>query len=365
LLDLSFPIELDIMLTWKCQCNCIFCEPWVGHNRTKFPGEMTTEQVLQIVKDASSHGPCLFFLTGGEPFLRKDLPDIIAYFTENNLIYEISSNGLFDEQILDAAIDAGLKSFQISIMGKNSYQRVTQSKNEYTKVLSNVRLAADKGLHVKVSIVPLIFNLDELTSIAQDVCECGAKVFRILRFMPFRPYMLKWAIPLGQLASRLPEVYEICQRHGVVLDVNETPTGHETYPVSDKFYHPMETTCPAGKRRLTILPDGQAVPCYSMIHKELLLGNVLTEGIEQVWNNPRLVEFRKMSPSDYTGPCSTCENKEFCYSCRAIALNCSGSIYASDISCYKSQEYWSDRCNDDQCVHCVYDCSEEFKLNYG
>ncbi len=364
MLELSFPIELDIMLTWKCQCNCIFCEPWVGHNRTLFPGEMTTEQIIRIIKEASGHGPCLFFLTGGEPFLRKDLPEIISYLTKNNLLFEISSNGLFDESMLDKVIGAGLETFQISIMGKSSYKRITQSNYDYYQVLKNIQMATAKGLNVKVSIVPMIFNLDELISIAEDIGKSGAKVYRILRFMPFRPYMLNWAAAPHELAAMLPKIFETCQRYNVILDVNETPTGLETHPISDKFYHPMVTTCPAGKRRLTILPDGQAVPCYSMIREDLLLGNVLDEGIEHVWKNPKLYEFRKMSPKDYTGTCSSCENKEFCYSCRAIAFNCSGSIYASDVSCYKNREYWKESCNPTLCENCFFDCTEEFKLKY-
>jgi MoaA/NifB/PqqE/SkfB family radical SAM enzyme len=92
------PEQVIFFITDKCNLACAHCFYWANLNKETH--EATLEEIDRFSK---SLGPFSFLtLTGGEPFLRDDIPEIIKIFHKNNSVSSVSipTNGFFTERIL-------------------------------------------------------------------------------------------------------------------------------------------------------------------------------------------------------------------------------------------------------------------------
>lgn len=90
------------LLTRKCNINCSYCaivkdypnKPQSYPNMLHYyQNEMTTEYIIETLKKIKLHNPDAFHLLyGGEPLLRKDLPEIINFCNDNDIHYTIITN---------------------------------------------------------------------------------------------------------------------------------------------------------------------------------------------------------------------------------------------------------------------------------
>ncbi|MBN2400242.1 MAG: radical SAM protein [Candidatus Aminicenantes bacterium] len=102
-------MEAAVIVTYRCNCRCHMCNTW------KFP----TEQKQEFQPGLLEKLPRLSFcnITGGEPFLREDIEDIIAMVSKKAKRVVISTNGYFTEKIVALAVHHPRIGFRISIEG--------------------------------------------------------------------------------------------------------------------------------------------------------------------------------------------------------------------------------------------------------
>ena len=110
--SLIAPEAIQISVTNKCNLRCTMCRL----NKLKDKRELTSPQIRSLIKQARRIGIKQLFLTGGEPFLNKDLPQIIK---ENNDRYIcITTNGtLIDKTLAKKLVDIRLSALVISMDG--------------------------------------------------------------------------------------------------------------------------------------------------------------------------------------------------------------------------------------------------------
>lgn len=96
---------------------------------------------------------------------------------------------------------------------------------------------------------------------------------------------------------------------------------------------PMNIRCPAGIKKLSVLPDGSVFPCYLFArHKEFLLGNIFEESLKTIIEKPALNFFRRFEKNVCQK--KKCEVFASCHGgCPAISLLVSGDINAPDPRC--------------------------------
>lgn len=126
---------------------------------------------------------CTVVITGGEPFLRKDIFQIIEHAVNNGLKTEVISNGsLIDEKLALKIISSGLKNIAISvdgarakthdfIRGKGSFEKAINGLNQLVKVKREL------GRNPQISVWTTIMkeNLDELSDIIPLVKDLGVE----------------------------------------------------------------------------------------------------------------------------------------------------------------------------------------------
>ena len=106
------PIYVQFYVTARCNLTCQQCNIIYANSDVR---ECTLDEVKQIADNFAKMGVAMVLLTGGEPFVRQDLPEIIQAFESRGVHVRMQTNGVATEEQIHAAIDAGGNDISISL----------------------------------------------------------------------------------------------------------------------------------------------------------------------------------------------------------------------------------------------------------
>jgi Fe-coproporphyrin III synthase len=136
------PFFCTFLVTLRCNARCIMCDVW----KPKKIQEMTTEQAVSVIKKLPSVR--IFRLSGGEPFLREDMLELVQAIQTHTRaeIIHITSNGFLSERIVDFAsrvASPDMIHIKISLNGTGAeYDRVMGISGAYQKTFETVKALA-------------------------------------------------------------------------------------------------------------------------------------------------------------------------------------------------------------------------------
>lgn len=147
---------------------------------------MTSNEVFQIAQSFVDLGVTKIRLTGGEPLVRKEFPEILKNLAQLPVELSLTTNGILLDKYLDNIIQAGITSINISLdtLKKERFSTLTR-RNEFKQVINNIDLAIASGLIVKINVVLIKgTNDDEILDFIEMTRESNIAV-RFIEFMPF------------------------------------------------------------------------------------------------------------------------------------------------------------------------------------
>ncbi|MGH7370045.1 MAG: radical SAM protein, partial [Candidatus Methylomirabilaceae bacterium] len=108
------PYTMVAELTYKCPLRCLYCSNPVNYHEMR--EELTTEQWMKAFSEAAELGVVQVHLSGGEPMVRKDLPELIRHARSRDLYTNLVTGGtMLDEDKLKRLRDCGLDHIQLSL----------------------------------------------------------------------------------------------------------------------------------------------------------------------------------------------------------------------------------------------------------
>jgi cyclic pyranopterin phosphate synthase len=149
---------LRISITDRCNERCLYCRPEGHHGWTRRPDHLTVDEILRLVRVAAGLGFRKFRLTGGEPLVRSDVPELVSAMAAMPGVAAIglSTNGTRLAALARPLREAGVRSVNISLdaLDPAVYRRITGG--GLATVLAGIRAAADAGFErVKLNTVLL------------------------------------------------------------------------------------------------------------------------------------------------------------------------------------------------------------------
>ncbi|MEL7148976.1 MAG: radical SAM protein, partial [Bacteroidota bacterium] len=147
---------------------------------------MTTTELLDIVSIFVQHGVNKIRLTGGEPLIRKDFPQMLESLSSMPVSLSITTNGVILDRFFDAFRTAGLKDVNVSLdtLQSSKFFELTR-RNQFEKVYQNILNCIDEGFNTGINVVLLKDRTEEeLLPFVELTKSLKARV-KFIEFMPF------------------------------------------------------------------------------------------------------------------------------------------------------------------------------------
>ncbi|MEU8346086.1 radical SAM protein, BA_1875 family [Actinomadura meyerae] len=350
--------------TRACPLACRHCRAEARPDRD--PGELTTTEARGLMAQVASFGrPApVFVITGGDPFQRPDLYELVRHGTRLGLPVAVSPSGTptLTAAGLARLRDAGARAISLSLDGSTEriHDAFRATPGVYGWTLDAWRAARDLGLKVQINTTVAGHNLTDLPEIVRLVREMGALTWSAFLLVPTgRGRLLPGLDPLqvedvlnfvydagAHIPARTTEAHhfrriavqrEILARHGAdhaeVLGLGplyatlRRRLDELDLPVRRARRPPMDVGSARGfvfvSHRGTVHPSG-FLPAAA--------GDVRREPLPDIYRHAPLFTGLR-DTANLTGKCGACEFRTICGGSRSRALAVSGDPYAAEPWC--------------------------------
>lgn len=147
---------------------------------------MTADEIFGIAQTFAQNGVDKIRLTGGEPLLRKDFPEIVSKLAVLDVSLSVTTNGILIDRHIDVLKQFKIKKINLSLdtLISSKFQAVTL-RNQFEKVIDNLHLLLNNDFQVKVNVVLIKgFNDNEIVDFVKLTQFLPISV-RFIEFMPF------------------------------------------------------------------------------------------------------------------------------------------------------------------------------------
>jgi radical SAM protein with 4Fe4S-binding SPASM domain len=289
------PMNITIEQTNVCNLDCPVCETGAGVlGRTK--GQMTLGQFQTIIDKVGSHTNTLMFYFMGEPFLNKHAYEMIRYAKDAGIPFiETCTNGEFVDPVRLVASGLDKISFQIGGMSQETHE-VYRVKGKLDRAMAN--LAATIGernrqrskLQIDVGFIVMKHNEHEVDLFRRTAMELGA-----------------------DRALVVDPCVRTVEQGRTFLPVNRAHWIYDEGAFDRGILKPKvlpDNACPWIYYSLAIHVNGDVVPCCRDPKGQEVMGNILRQDLDEIWNGPRYQEFRARIQRDQgsVGICRLCSS---------------------------------------------------------
>jgi len=306
----ELPVLSEIALTYHCQNKCVFCYA-SSPERGKDTNQMTTEEVkkvLGIIRNTAKV-PTVSF-TGGEPTLRSDLLELVAFAKSIRLRTNLITNGIIcgSTDLPKKLKEAGLDSAQVSLESSISevHDKVVGNIGAFDKTVLGVKKLQSEGIHTHINTTICKDNINAINLLPKFARDNLGLEYQSMNMVIRTGHACDHPDEIGykEIAQILPSLNRACHDAGIKL----------------VWYSPMPycifntvacgiggTTCAACDGLLSIAPDGSVLPCSSFQDG---LGNILDKSFEDIWWSKQSLYFRKKA---FIPPvCQNCDKASVC-----------------------------------------------------
>lgn len=179
---------LRLAVTDRCNLRCFYCMPEEGIKYLPKKELLSFEEIERLVTLLAGMGISKIRLTGGEPFVRTDLMQLIASIVKIEGIKDVhlTTNGILTEQHIPELKRLGIGSVNLSMdtLDRDRFKRITR-RDEFGKTMGTLRSLLDHEIPVKINAVVMDGkNIEDILPLValtkdQDVCV------RFIEEMPF------------------------------------------------------------------------------------------------------------------------------------------------------------------------------------
>ncbi|MDI6777460.1 MAG: heme b synthase [Syntrophales bacterium] len=335
------------MVAWEvtrsCNLACVHCR--ASSRSGSYPGEFATDQCTRLLDEIAAFSKPVIILTGGEPLLREDIFEIVAYGNRKGLRMVMATNGtLVTGEIAGKMRQAGIKRVSVSIDGLDakSHDTFRGVDGAFSGAMAGILAMKKAGIEFQLNTTVTRANLDQIQGILDLAIRLGAAAHHIFLLVPtgrgremanqgLSPLdyekTLNWfyeeslLCPIQLKATCAPHYFRILhQRKGKIKGESKETNG---------ALHAMTRGCLGGSSFCFISHTGQAQPCGYL---EIDCGQVREKAFRDIWeNSPIFHNLRDLH--QYKGKCGRCEFIRVCGGCRARAYEATEDYLAGEPLC--------------------------------
>jgi len=262
---------LRISLTDRCNLRCVYCMPEEGVPYENLDNVLSFDEIERVVRVLASAGLRKIRLTGGEPLVRKNVPELAARLVAIPGVREvtITTNGILLPRDAQALYDAGVRRVNISMDTLKPERFVEIARRpEFARASAGIEAALAVGFDpIKLNCVVMRgVNDDEIEEFA-ELTQTTPLHVRFLEYMPigqvtppaWRARYLSNEAVLTRLEERFGELIPIESDIAATARTFRIPGARGTVGVINPISHRFCDGC----NRLRLSANGRLIPCLS------------------------------------------------------------------------------------------------------
>lgn len=315
-------------VTQRCNLNCAGCYSydWSRNNIE----DASTVDMQKAIRELVQAGCENLFISGGEPFLREDLPQLLHYAKEAGIRkITLITNGTCVRQSVLKEIVGDVDVIAVSFDGFSAdCPAYIREEQRFDQLANTIRMIQEAG--IQAHITPTIHaknyaDLQEYVELAQSL---GVTMNYSLLSCDYSDEAVAELL-LGE--TELEGIADLLLAMGGM----PSPSGS-----SQRVNISVSTSCGAGSKELSIAADDTVYPCHMLHRPEWALGNIFEQPLSEILQSKQVKQLSEVT-IDSIQDCTDCEHKYLCGAgCRARSLYRYGDLSHKDAYCTMMKSYY-------------------------
>jgi len=320
--------ELWIYSTLACNLRCKHCLVSAG---TSLKKELTTEEIKQIVDEAVKLGVKRFYITGGEPFIKDGIFELITYITKkkNRDLIVLTNATLFDDKKIEAlkkVMNPKLL-LQVSLEGPNAeIHDKLRGKGSFDAAVAGIKRLVGIGIVPIISTAISKYNEKEIGRTSRFLSKLGIQEHNIL-WMHAKgrgaDNVNELLVPSENIAQTMRKLKKTYKEQEVILDNIESLKVRVRAKRGRK-----NDLCNNCYEKICVNSDGHVYPCASLNgDPHFDAGSVRKKALKDIWLDSKIMARGRANSVHKKPGCRDCYLEFFC------GGGCtSHSYYASEVA---------------------------------
>lgn len=322
-----------MLVSWNTtnQCN-MYCEHCYRDAGAKIEDELNTAEGKALIDEIAKSGFKIMIFSGGEPLMRDDIIELVAYAKSKGLRPVFGTNGtLITLDMANKLKDAGALGMGISLdsVDPEKHDRFRDTPGAWAGAVQGMRNCREAGLPFQIHTTVMDWNYNEVEALTDFAVQEGAVAHHIFFLVPTGR-----AVNIEQESLRAEQYEELLQRimkKQQQVDIELKPTcAPQFMRIAKEMGMDMRFTkgCLAGTSYCIISPKGDVQPCAYI---NISAGNVRETPFSEIWKHNEV--FNRLRTEKLQGGCGSCRYSKVCGGCRARAYFYHGDYMAEEPWC--------------------------------
>jgi len=327
------PLSCSVIF-YRCNLNCIYCYNKISRNKyEKSFKDMNTNEFIEALNQLINFGVKRIMFSGGEPTLRDDLVKLAEFIKKKDetIYLALITNGT---NINTEKAKVFTKLFDLIWVSLDSYKKEEheklRGKGTYDKTVEAIKLLVkEKPELLLVNSLVSDYNYKSMEETRRFVLkELEAHRFRMSVFQPFRNIGEN---NRGIKINQPPFI--VNENHNFKYSDLLSPIDIDNIQKEniDEAINPIppRVHCGVAHGEIALHSNGDIYPCQNLTDENFRCGNILEEGIDNIYNKSPVMNECRNATVHKIEICRDCEFKYICSGgCRAAAYEIYGDIYA-------------------------------------
>jgi radical SAM protein len=367
------PAERPFMIVWEttqaCDLACKHCRAEAQPDLD--PNSLSFEEGKRLLDQAAEFGrpSPIFIFTGGDPFKRPDIFDLVRYADEAGLAVAVSPSGtpLLTRENLLKLKDAGTKAISLSIDASSevAHDVFRQVPGSFTRTVDGWKIAREIGLKLQVNTTITRYNLHDLARLFGLVQELGAMTWSLFFLVPTGRGQQEDEVTPREYEAVMHFLYDVSKyisakttegHHYKRVVIQRSILDEKGLPLRDYFkldpvYFKLKAELDAlvDQRGLTARPSIRRTPMHINSGNGFVFishlgevfpsgflpvraGNVKEKSLVDIYRDSKVMKAMR-DTGQLEGRCGLCEFTGICGGSRSRAYAMTGDILAEEPFC--------------------------------
>ena len=319
-----------MIVSWNVTNACnMYCDHCYREAGCKAEEELSTAEAKTLLEQIARANFKIMIFSGGEPLMRPDIVELVAYAKKLGLRPVFGTNGtLITLEMAQKLKEAGAMGMGISLdsMDAAKHNEFRKFPNAWEGAVQGMRNCRAVGLPFQIHTTVMDWNSHEIEAITDFAVAEGAVAHHFFFLVPTGRAKTIEAESLR--AEEYEDTLTRIMKKQQEVDIELKPTcAPQFLRIADQMgiKTRFRRGCLAGTAYCIISPRGKVQPCAYL---NMELGDVRKTPFDEIWKNSEVLN--KLRTLEYSGGCGTCKYKHACGGCRARATYYNNGDYMAE-----------------------------------